>query len=149
LIVRDKPLSVVLSLMAQKFGLNIVASNDIQAMISITLRDVPLEEALTSILAVANYTWVRRNNIILITSIEDAANLPADVQGRQIQVFDLDFVSAATVAEAVQNFLSPIGKISVSASNKANNRMTQERVVVEDLPASVERIATYISQVDR
>jgi type IV pilus assembly protein PilQ len=149
LIVRDRPLSQVLSLLAQRNGLNIVASNDIDAMISITLRDVPLEEALTAILAVANYTWVRRNNIILITSIEDAANLPADVQGRQIQVFDLDFVSAATVAEAVQNFLSPIGKISVSASNKANNRMTQERVVVEDLPASVERIATYISQVDR
>jgi hypothetical protein len=148
LFVRDKPLSQVLAMLAQTQGLNIVASNDIDAMISITLTDVPLEEALTSILAVANYTWVRRNNIILITSLADAANLPADVQGRQIQVFNLDFASASIVAETVQNFLSPIGKVSISASNKANNRQTQERVIVEDLPDSLARIAEYIAQVD-
>src|SRR4051812_24381590 len=148
LIVRDKPLSQVLALLAQKKQLNIVASNDIDAVISITLRDVPLEEALTSILAVANYTWVKRNNIILITSVADSVNLPANVQGRQIQVFDLDFASASVVSETIQNFLSPIGKVSVSASSKTNNRLTQERVVVEDLPESLARITDYIAQVD-
>ena len=105
LIVRDKSLSQVLALIAQNAELNIVASNDIDALISITLRDVPLEEALTAILSVANYTWVKRNNIILITSLADATNLPADVQGRQIQVFDLDFASATVVSETVTNFL--------------------------------------------
>ncbi|HEX5471333.1 MAG TPA: secretin and TonB N-terminal domain-containing protein, partial [Lacipirellulaceae bacterium] len=149
LIVRDKPLSQVLALLAQTQQLNIVASNDIDAVISITLKDVPLDEALTSILAVANYTWVRRNNIILITSLADSANLPADVQGRQIQVFDLDFVSATSVAETIQNFLSPIGKVSLCKSSHADNRMTQERVVVEDLPESLARIAAYIAQIDR
>ena len=101
LIVRDKSLSQVLALIAQTQNLNIVASNDIDALISITLRDVPMEEALTAILSVANYTWVKRNNIILITSLTDATKLPADVQGRQIQVFDLDFVSATAVKETV------------------------------------------------
>lgn len=149
LIVRDKSLSQVLALLAQTQNLNIVASNDIDALISITLRDVPMEEALTAILSVANYTWVKRNNIILITSLTDATNLPADVQGRQIQVFDLDFASATVVAETVNNFLSPVGKISVSASNSANNRLTQERIVVEDLPEALARIATYIAQIDQ
>ncbi len=149
LFVRDKPLSQVLAYLAQTQQLNIVASNDIDAVISITLRDVPLEEALSSILAVANYTWVRRNNIILITSLEDSANLPADVQGRQIQVFNLDFASATVVSEAIQNFLSPIGKVSISASSHTNNRLTQERIVVEDLPESLARIASYIAQIDQ
>jgi type IV pilus assembly protein PilQ len=148
LIVRDKPLSQVLALLAQTQQLNIVASNDIDAVISITLKDVPLEEALTSILAVANYTWVRRNNIILITSLQDSVNLPADVQGRQIQVFNLDFVAASSVSETIQNFLSPIGKVSVCSSSHTNNRQTQERIVVEDLPESLARIATYIAQID-
>jgi type II secretory pathway component GspD/PulD (secretin) len=148
LVVRDAPLSQVLSLLAQTQELNIVASNDIDALISITLRNVPIEEALTAILSVANYTWVKRNNIILITSLTDAANLPADVQGRQIQVFDLDFASAAVVAETVTNFLSPIGKISVAQSSPTDNRLTQERVVVEDLPESLCRIAAYIEQID-
>lgn len=149
LIVRDKSLSQVLALIAQTQNLNIVASNDIDALISITLRDVPLDEALSAILSVANYTWVKRNNIIMITSLSDATNLPADVQGRQIQVFDLDFTSATAVAETVKNFLSPIGKVSVGASSPSNNRLTQERVVVEDLPEPLARIADYIAQVDQ
>jgi type IV pilus assembly protein PilQ len=149
LTVRDHPLSQVLSLLAQRQQLNIVASNDIDAMISITLQKVPMEEALTAILSVANYTWVRKGNIILITSMADSVNLPADVQGRQIQVFDLDFASAAVVSETIQNFLSPIGKVSISASSKKDNRLTQERVVVEDLPESLARIATYIAQIDQ
>jgi len=147
--VRDTSLSQVLSLLAQTYDLNIVASNDIDALISITLNDVPLEEALTAILSVANYTWVKRNDIILITSLVDAANLPPDVQGRQIQVFDLDFASATVVAEAVTSFLSPLGKVSVHSSDPANNRLTQERIIVEDLPASLARIADFIYQVDQ
>ncbi len=149
LIVRDKSLSQVLALIAQTQSLNIVASNDIDALISITLRDVPLEDALTAILSVANYTWVKRNNIILITSLTDATNLSAEVQGRHIQVFDLDFASAAVVAETVKNFLSPIGKVSIGASNPTNNRLTQERVVVEDMAEPLARIAAYIAQIDQ
>jgi hypothetical protein len=147
--VRDVSLSKVLALLAQAQGLNIVASNDIDTMISITLNDVPVEEALTAILSVANYTWVDRNGIILITSLADSANLPAAVQGRQIQVFELDFAAARVVAEAITGFLTPIGKVSVTESDPADNRMTRELVVVEDLPESLARIAAYICQVDR
>jgi type II secretory pathway component GspD/PulD (secretin) len=149
LIVRDASLSRVLALLAQEHGLNVVAANDIDALISITLRDVPIEEALTAILSVANYTWTKRNNIIMVTSLADSANLPPDVQGRQIEVFDLDFASAVTVAEAVTNFLSPIGKVTIAESSPTDNRLTQERLVVEDLPDSLARIAAFICQVDR
>src|SRR3954453_20642439 len=48
LILRDKPLSQVLALLAQTQQLNIVAANDIEVMISITLRRVPVEDALTA-----------------------------------------------------------------------------------------------------
>ena len=125
-----------------------MAANDIDALISITLRDVPLEEALTAILSVANYTWVERNGIILVTSLSGGENLAADVQGRQIQVFDLDFASAEAVAQAVTTFLSPIGKVTTSTSDSVNNRRTRELVIVEDVAESVARIAQYIHQVD-
>ncbi len=149
LVVRDKPLSQVLALIAQTQDLNIVASNDIDALISITLRDVPIEEALTAILSVANYTWVKQNNIILITSLTNATKLPADVQGRQVQVFDLDFASATSIKEMVDKLLSPIGIATIAASNPTNNKLTQERIVVEDLPETLARIADYIAQVDQ
>lgn len=149
LVVRDKSLSEVLALLAETQGLNIVAANSIDSVITITLNNVSLEEALTAVLSVANYTWVERNGIILITSLTDSANLPAGVQGRQIQVFELDFVSARVVSEAIAGFLSPIGKVSISESDPIDNRMTRELVVVEDLPESLSRIAAYICQVDR
>jgi type II secretory pathway component GspD/PulD (secretin) len=148
LVVRDASLSKVLALLAQTQGLNIVAANDIDALISITLRDVPLEEALNAILSVANYTWVERNGIILVTSLTDSS-LPPDVQGRQIQVFDLDYAAATVVAEAVTRFLSPIGNVSTSTSDPADSRRSREMVIVEDLPESLARIAAYIHQIDR
>jgi type IV pilus assembly protein PilQ len=151
LVVRDYSLSQVLDLLGQTQGLNIVAANDIDAVISVTLRDVPVEEALTAILQVANYTWVRRNNIILVTSMTNAANLPADTQGRQIQVFELNFASATDVEKVITSagFLSPLGKISINESVSSDNRRTREVVVVEDLPYSVARVAEYIAQVDQ
>jgi len=148
LVVRDASLSKVLALLAQTYHLNIVAANDVDAVISITLRDVALEEALTAILSVANYTWVDRDGIILITSLTDSAQLPPGVQGRETQIFDLDFVSATVVSEAVTNFLSPIGKMSVVTSDPTDNRRTREMIVVEDVPEALARIGSYIDQVD-
>ena len=148
LIVRDASLSRVLSLLAQAQGLNIVASNDIDAVISITLRDVPIEEALTAILSVANYTWVEQNGIILVTSLANSANLPAAVQGRQIQVFNLDFASGQVIAEGIEGFLSPVGKVFAVSSQSNDNRRTREAVVVEDLPESLARVAAYVRQMD-
>jgi type II secretory pathway component HofQ len=118
-------------------------------VISITLHDVPVEEALTAVLEVANYTWVRRGNIILVTSLAAAANLPAETQGRQIQVFELDYASAAAVSEAITGFLSPVGKSFISRVTPADNRRTRELVVVEDVPGALVRIAAYIASVDQ
>jgi hypothetical protein len=150
-VVRDKSLSDVLALVAEQGQLNIVAANSLDALITITLHDVSLEQALTSILSVANYTWVERNGIILVTSLTEATELPADVQGRQVQVFELDFADATDVQTAITTtgFLSPVGKVSISASDPADNRKTREIVVVEDVPASLARIAAYIAQIDQ
>src|SRR4029079_19138863 len=145
LIVRDESLSKVIALLAQSQHLNIVAAKDIDATISITLHDVPVEEPLTAVLDVANYTWVRRNNIILITSLTAAGNLPADTQGRQLQVFELDFAAASVVSEAIAGMLSPVGKSTVSKVTPTDNRRTRELVVVEDVPSVLQRIAAYIS----
>ena len=149
MVVRDASLSKVLALLAQTYHLNVVAANDIDVSISITLNDVPLEQALTAILSVANYTWIERNGIILVTSMTESAQLPADIQGRQIQVFDLDFASAVAASEAVTPLLSPIGKMSIIKSDSADNRRTREMIVVEDVPASIARIGAYLQEVDQ
>ena len=49
----------------------------------------------------------------------------------------------------MKKLLSPVGKSTIGASNSADNKLTQERVVVEDVPESLARIADYIAQVDQ
>ncbi len=149
LFVRDVPLSWILSELAKASNLNIVTANDVDAVISINLNNVPLSHALTAILSVANYTWTLHDDIIYVTSAAGTTDLPAQVQGREIQVFPLDYADSAEVLPAVTAFLSPVGQAFSTTSDEADNRKTQEVIVVEDLPHVVRRVAGFIHQVDQ
>ncbi len=149
LIARDASLDAILATLAENHGLNIVCSENINARISITLNNVRLEDALNSILSVAGYSWVRKNNIILVTSIANSANLPAEAQGKQVRVFQLDYASATDMAVTVTGLLSPVGHSYVSQTSKTDNRKTREIVVVEDIPVVLDKVERYILEVDQ
>lgn len=149
LVVRDASLSYVLALLAERRGLNIVAANDIDALVSITLYDKTVEEALTAILSVANYTWTFHNGIIYVTSLAQSTTLPPEMQGRRIQVFPLDYVSAQALLLTVQSFLSPVGQAFATESDQEDNRRTREALVVEDVPYALERVAAFVHQMDQ
>ena len=61
----------------------------------------------------------------------------------------LDYVAAADVDLLIKGLLSPAGKSFVSQSDPANHRKTREVVVVEDLPAYLQRVAQTVGQLDR
>ena len=149
LVVRDAPLDQVLSTLAQTQGLNIVCAEDINARISVTLSNVTLDDALNAMLSVAGYTWTRKSDIIHVTSISNAASLPPEVQGRFLEVFPLDYASAADASEAIKGMLSPAGKSYVVQSAPTDNRKTRNMVFVEDVPGYLTRIARYVAEIDR
>jgi type II secretory pathway component GspD/PulD (secretin) len=149
ILVRDVPLNEVLGVLAEHQGMNMVAGEDITARVSITLEDVPFEEALTHITSVAGYTWVRQGNVLLVTSLSGDRGVSPYAQGRQVRVFSLDYVSAVDVDLVIKGLLSPIGQSFTTPSDATDPRKTQELVVVEDLPAYIERIEQYVEQVDR
>jgi type II secretory pathway component GspD/PulD (secretin) len=148
LVVRDAPLRDVLSMLAESRNLNIDFNDSLTERVSITLNDRPLGDVLTSILAVAGYRWSESRGIIHVMRV-DQADLPAEVQGRHLQVFELDYTAAADVLEAVQGFLSPAGKAFVLKSNTADNLRTRESLVVEDLPDVIARVTQYVAQIDQ
>lgn len=147
--VRDAPLNEVLGTLAQQQGLNIIAAEDIKARVTIALSDVRFEQALTQILSVAGYTWVRQGNIILVTSVATGTRLAPYVQGRETRVFPLDYVSASDVDLVVKGLLSPVGQSFINQTTTSDARKTQEAVVVDDLPEYLHRVEQYILQVDR
>ena len=147
--VREEPLNRVLMLLGQTKRLNIVCTDGVNTPVSVTLDKVPLDTALNSIVAVAGCSWTRQNGIIYVTNMTTTAKLAADVQGRQMKVFRLDFASATDMDMAIKGMLSPVGKSFVTASKSTDNRKTQELVVVEDLPGYLQVIEQYVRQVDR
>ena len=149
LVVRDSTLKDALAILAETQNLNIVCADDVNAPMSITLRDVPLDEALTSIVSIAGCTWVRQGNIIQVSSLAKATGLAPAVQGRQVKVFHLDYVMAADLQEAIKGMLSPAGSSHVLARSATDNHKTTEAIVVEDLPSYLPRIEQYILQLDQ
>lgn len=143
------PLSEVLMALARQQNLNIVCGENLRTPITVTLDRLPLEIVLDAVLSIAGCTWVCQNDVIYVTSANDRTKLAPGVQGRQIRVFRLDFAAAADVEKAVKGMLSPAGQVFTSVAKHTDNRQSQELVVVEDLPAYLQAIASYIEQVDQ
>ncbi len=70
------------------------------------------------------------------------------MQGRRLQVFQLDYVAAADIEKTVQGLLSPAGRAFIIESSPMDRRRTRETIAVEDVPEVLDRIIAYITQVD-
>ncbi|MBI3866012.1 MAG: hypothetical protein HY290_29395 [Planctomycetia bacterium] len=147
LVVREAPLNQVLNLLARQRGLNLIAGDDTTASISVTLTDVDFEEALTAIVEIAGCTWVRAKNIIFVSKVATDSKASAHLQDRHVQVFPLNFVGAHDV-EVVVKGMCPAGKVFTSQTSPKDRRSAQELIIVEDIPASLQRVAEYIATVD-
>jgi type IV pilus assembly protein PilQ len=148
LVTRDAPLSTVLSMIAEQQGLNIVTGEDVSQQVNVTLNNVRLVDALDAILAVHGYTWTRQKNIVIISSMNSDRKTSPVVQGRMVQVFNLNYILASDVDKVVKGLMSPLGQSFVNQTSKAEQRNAHEQLIVEDLPPYLERIAEYIAQVD-
>ena len=149
LIAKDASLSDILSILAHDHGLNIVSSDAITQQVSVTLRDVPLADALNAILSIQGLSWSRRNNIISITRMSTEDTGGAIVQGRLIKVFPLSYVSGTEIEAVIKDLLSPVGKVKAMQSEKLDTRKSSDRLIVEDLPDYLDRIEACIHQIDR
>lgn len=147
LYVKDASLHHVISMVAKASGLNIVVTEQASEQISITLNQVPFDDALDAILSVGGYTSTMRNNILFVSKVK-ADRIPAGIQGRVMEIFTLDYAAADDVQAAVQGMLSPAGTTSISRSDSTDHRRTRELVVVEDLPNVVERVRRYVHRID-
>lgn len=149
LIARKAPVQSVLNLLAQQQGINLIAADDVTGDISVNLANTNFDDALSSIVAIAGCTWTEQKGIVLVTKVSLDARASPGVQGKVVQVFSLSFVAAADIEAALRGLISPMGQIFITESSPADKRRTQEQVVVEDIPSSLERIAEYIARVDQ
>lgn len=146
--VRDAPLRDLLAVLAESQGLNIISSQDVDATITGSFSEASFVDVMEAIFSVTGYTWVRRNNTILVTPIDGESTLPPEAQGREVRVFPLNYVSAADIQSIITPLLSPAGKIVITETNIADTHQTRELVIIEEIPQYLERVADYISRID-
>lgn len=145
----DASLSGVLAMIAEENGLNIVSGDIGDERVTLKLRDVELDDAFHAILAVNGYTWTRQRNIVIVSSLkqedQDSGAIPL---GREVRVYNLNYVLAADIESVVSGLLSPVGKVFAKQTSSTDQRQTHEQLVVEDLPEHLLRIESYLSQTD-
>lgn len=145
---RDADLRLLLATVAQENRINIIPSQDVTGVVSVTLHDKPVLQALDAILRIHGFTWQVLDNIIYVSKPNKALNQNPTILGLQLQVFELNYISAMDAEKVISGLLSPGGRVFAQASTNSNPRQSGERLIVEDFPDRVQRIAEYIQCVD-
>lgn len=140
-------LTAVLRMIADHHKLNLVLGPLVQGSVTVSIRGAKLEEVLDAITGVAGFSWHRVDNLLYVTSAT-APGLDRRVQGRRLQVYPLDYVSAKEVESVANGLLSEAGRVFVSESDSKDQLKTRELLVVEDVASAHERIAQYVAQID-
>ncbi len=145
---RGATVAEVMALISEQLNLNVVTAEDLTQRVNVTLNGVLLEDALNAILSVNGLVWARHNNIVTISTANPEKKLAPNVQGKAIQVFNLNYALGEDLNQVIVGLLSPIGKSYVIKISNDEQRAAREQLIVEDLPPYIERIAQYISQAD-
>lgn len=149
LMVRDGSLRQVVAMVAETQKLNIVFAGNSDTLVTASFDRQPWQVVLDALLSASGHTWTIQEDVIFISSIQNADFLPPGAGGRKVMVFELDFASAADVDVGVQGLLSPAGKSWITETMTSDNRRTREIVSVVDYPPNLDRISEYISQADQ
>ena len=160
--VRDAELGNVLRMLARQNGLNIVAPEEAKTRITVSLRNVTVEQALESILRANGYGYRIEKGVILVKPLSKGFS----VHEMETRVYRLRYIDAHNLQEALLDLKSPEGRIKVLTSSFHNrkdvydvNSKTAPRretkywlrssvLLVTDYPENLEAMDQLVAQLD-
>ena len=135
---RDTPIDDVLMVMAKQADVDIIKSPKVEGVVTATLTDIPLSEALTNILESHGYTFVTSNNMIRVMAKEDILTIQEKLDSR---VYRVTYADVKEVEEALRKFISDRGSISASFSTS--------NIIVTDTESKIKAIDQFMDEIDR
>ena len=174
---RQAEVQTVLQALARKAGINIVSTPTVAGEVTLHLENVTWEQALSTIVSMTGLAYDKRDNVILVSTLEELlARRQAVQQLTQIEpvttrVITLKFLDAVDVKAFLEPQLTPQGKISVlkttgqkgwdfgaaaaggGGNSEERERRTRENarsksVVITDTPTTLEHIQTILEAID-
>ncbi|MFA5167823.1 MAG: secretin N-terminal domain-containing protein [Candidatus Omnitrophota bacterium] len=133
----------VLKILSKKSGLNIVAGKNVQGTVSIFLRDVPVMEALKTILQSQGLASVKEENIIKIIPEEEYFKKYGEPFGdtRSSMTFQLKYAQSDLLAAKLAELKSVNGKIF-------NDKRTNS-LMVREIPKILADMEAMITEWDQ
>lgn len=163
--VRDTPVRDVITLIADQSGANIIMSDDINGNITIKLRQVPWDQALSIIMKTRGLGYVRQGTVLRIAPIrqlqseaEDARRILEAQEATlplRVKVIPVSFANVATLAGQIRNTLQATstsvagGQPSVASGRgriEADPRSSS--IIVTDTDDNIQRIEQLVRALD-
>ncbi|MHC4772723.1 MAG: secretin N-terminal domain-containing protein [Planctomycetota bacterium] len=136
---KDTPIDDVLMIMAKQVDVDIIKSPKVTGTVTATLTDVPLAEALSSILEAHGHAYVTTDNIIRVVPKAEVFEVREKLVSR---VFRITYANVKDVETALKQFISAdVGAIS---SNPGTSN-----IIVTDTESKVKAINSFIEEIDR
>ena len=135
---RNMPIEEVFELLSRKDKVNIIVSKGVSGPVSVNLYRVTLKEAIQSVANAAGYWVEMRNGDYVILTKDPSFELPGS--SMQIKTLKVQYSDTKQIADLLTKYMSRYGKITPLIGRKL--------IVVEDLPAFVERIERLLEQLD-
>ncbi len=162
--IRDLDISDVLRLIGEASGFNIVMGDDVKGKMTLSLVQVPWDQALDLVLRSMHLGAERSNNILRIASLqsltsekieESKAKAAVDANAPRItRVFPISYADLSELKTTLllfssgsKNTSSPPGLESIQASIVQEDKRTNS-IIVRDIPESLERIKKLIEILD-
>lgn len=122
---KDADIHNVLRMISEVAKLNIITSDDVQGKVTITLRNVPWDQALDIILKTKHLGKVRHGNIIriakqddLIKEQKDAAEIQEKLKPLEplrVRIISVNYAQAGDIEKQVKGVLSDRGEVTVDS----------------------------------
>jgi len=133
----NSPIETMLMDLAEQAKIDIIKSPKVTGNVTVKLTGVPLEEALTNILAAYDYTYIATESMIRVVPLPEIAALREQLITR---IYQVTYADANKVATALRGFVSERGKTAL-------NRGTSH-IIVTDTESKIKAIDKFIEQID-
>jgi len=149
----------LLELLSIKSRMNIVASEKVKALVSVSLYDVPIDEALDALLTVNGFVWERQGPFVMVYTRAEKEAMDKAKMKREPRVFTLQFLAPDDALTLVKPLLSEggtavsLGKVKEGfeptiADGGSDTYAFATRVLVNDFPDVIEKAAKVLTESD-
>lgn len=160
---QDVDVRTILQILAKESGMNIVASDSVQGKMTISLKDVPWDQALDLVMQSRNLDMRKQGNIINIAPREELLNKDKATLQAQNEIETLGPLVSQTFQlkyKSVEEFrkVLNISENSSSSSNSRNSILTARgsalidpatnTLIITDTPNIIQKFEKLVAQLD-